>query len=112
MNFSCCNLLTFGLTLLRTPSTHFEKVSREALSLGVAMTERSSCVKTREQRTAAVSLLAELAAQRWEKILIDDDMEPGEVEFHRATIRKALDGAERRSRAQEPCLELAPAIAS
>lgn len=80
--------------------------------MGVVMTERSKCVSTREQRTATISQLAELAAQWWERVLIDDDMEPGEIEFHRATIRKALDGAERRSRPAGPCLELAPAIAS
>lgn len=79
--------------------------------MGVVMTERSKCVSTREQRAAAVSLLAELAAQRWEKILIDDDMEPGEIEFHRAVIRKALDGAWMRAHALRPCLELAPAPA-
>ena len=60
--------------------------------MSVAVTERSSCVKTREQRTAAVSLLAELTAKWWERFFLEADMEPGEIEFHRATIRKALDG--------------------
>ena len=80
--------------------------------MGVAMTERSSCVRTREQRTAEVDLLAHFIARWWENVLIEDDMELGEIEFHRAAIRRALDGAERRSRSAVPQIELAPAMAS
>lgn len=77
--------------------------------MSVEVTDCHACVYTREQRDAAVSQVAELAARWWEKILIDNDMEPGEIEFHRAVIRRALDGAERRSRADKPSLLLVAA---
>ena len=71
-----------------------------------------TCASTRKEREAAMQQMVDAAVRWWQEFIVEADMQPEEIEFHRATIRRALDGAEKRARALKPCLELAPAIAS